>query len=40
MFCFQVLDASGESVPLMLDDIEKDLPLNSAKILMESKWIS
>ncbi|XP_058211228.1 uncharacterized protein LOC131323443 [Rhododendron vialii] len=36
----QVLDASGESIPLMLDDIEKDIPLNSAKRLMESKWIS
>ncbi|XP_074344039.1 uncharacterized protein LOC141683235 [Apium graveolens] len=24
--------------PLMLDDIEKDLPANSSKLLTESKW--
>lgn len=24
--------------PLVLDDIEKDLPANSSKILTESKW--
>lgn len=28
----------SDGQPLVLDDIEKDLPGNSAKLLMESKW--
>ncbi|KAL6978904.1 E2-like conjugating enzyme atg10 [Sarracenia purpurea var. burkii] len=28
----------SDGQPLVLNDIEKDLPLNSAKVLMESKW--
>ncbi|CAK9139446.1 unnamed protein product [Ilex paraguariensis] len=29
---------SSDGQPLMLDDIEKDLPANSGKLLLESKW--
>ncbi|KAA8543585.1 hypothetical protein F0562_021669 [Nyssa sinensis] len=28
----------SDGQPLVLDDIEKDLPANSGKVLMESKW--
>ncbi|XP_028053140.1 ubiquitin-like-conjugating enzyme ATG10 isoform X4 [Camellia sinensis] len=31
-------DDNKDGQPLVLDDIEKDLPANSAKVLMESKW--
>ncbi|GMP48715.1 hypothetical protein CsSME_00015976 [Camellia sinensis var. sinensis] len=33
---FRAYRSDGQ--PLVLDDIEKDLPANSAKVLMESKW--
>ncbi|GMH02424.1 hypothetical protein Nepgr_004263 [Nepenthes gracilis] len=28
----------SDGQPLVMDDIEKDIPANSAKVLMESKW--
>ncbi|GAB4859019.1 E2-like conjugating enzyme atg10 [Ancistrocladus abbreviatus] len=29
---------SSDGQPLLMDDIEKDLPANSAEVLLESKW--